>query len=39
MRVLRILENKVSGVCFNSLRYMGIEKQELRMQANSNWFS
>lgn len=36
MRVLHILENKVSGMCLNSLMYMGIEKQELRMQANSN---
>jgi len=39
MRVLHILENKVSGVCLNSLMYMGIEKQEPRTQSSSNWFS
>lgn len=39
MSVLHMLENKVRGMCLNSLMYMGIEKQELRMQAKSNWFS
>lgn len=39
MTILQILENEVSGLHLNRLMYVGIEKQEPSMQANSNWFS